>query len=59
MFKTDNNKVVGDNNERINRTVMNLSKKKKSKKSTYMPNIGATKKPDFLTCKAKKLFNYL
>ena len=56
MFKADDNKVVGGGGGKANRTVVNVSKSKneKSKKSTYMPNIGATKKPNFLTPNAKE-----
>ena len=58
-FKANDNKVVNNSSGRANRTVVNLSKNKKSKKSTYMPNIKATKEPNFLILNAKKAFNYL
>ena len=58
-FKADNNKIVGDGGGRANKTVVNLSKNEKCKKSTHMPNIKATGKPNFLTLNTKKAFNYL
>ena len=58
-FKADYNKVVGGGAGKANGTVVNLSKNKKSKKSTHMPNIGVTKKPNFLISDTKKVFNYL
>ena len=57
-LKPDNNEMV-EVGSRANGTVVNLSKNEKSKKSTRMPNIGATKKPNFLTSNAKKAFNHL
>ena len=57
-FKADDNEVVGVG-RRANEIVVNLSKNEKSKKSKYMPNIGATGKPKFLTSDTKKAFNYL
>ena len=53
-FGIDDNKVVGSNSNRTNKTVMNLSKK-----SMYMSNIGAIKEPNLLTPNAKKVFNHL
>ena len=38
---------------------MNLFKNEKSRKSTRVPNIGATGEPNFLTPDTKKAFNYL
>ena len=58
VFKADNNKVVDDGDSKANRTVMNLSKNKKSKKLTYVPNIGSIGEPNFLTPNAKKAFKY-
>ena len=58
-FKTDYNKVVGSGSGRANRTVVNLSKNKKSKKLTHMPNIGVTNESNFLIFNAKKAINYL
>ena len=58
-FKADDNKVVGDGGDKTNETVINLSKNKKSRNLTYVPNIKATGKPNFLTLDAKKAFNYL
>ena len=54
MFKADNNKIVGGNGGRAHETVKNSSRK-----STHVPNIGATKKPNFLTPDTKKAFNHL
>ena len=53
-FRADDNEVVDSGSDRANKTVRNLSKK-----STRMPNIGATKEPNFLTPNAKKTFNHL
>ena len=58
-FKAGNNKIVEGGSSKADETVINLSKNEKSRKSTHMPNIGATKKPNFLTFNAKKAFNYL
>ena len=59
MFRADDNNIVDDNGSRANRTVMNLSKNKKSRKLTYIPNIRITKESNFLTPNAKKIFNHL
>ena len=58
-FRADNNEVVESDGGRADETIVNLSKNKKSRKSMRVPNIGATKKPNFLTPNAKKAFNYL
>ena len=58
-FKADDNKVVGSSSNRANKTVVNLFKNNKFRNSTYIPNIGATRKPIFLNPNAKKVFNYL
>ena len=58
-FKAGNNEVVRGDGDRANEIVMDLSKNKKSKKSTRMPNIGFTEEPNFLTSDAKKAFNHL
>ena len=58
-FKAGNNEVVGGGGDRADETIMDLSKNKKSKKSTHVPNIGATGKSNFLTPDVKKAFNYL
>ena len=58
-FKASNNEVVGGGSSRADKTVVNLFKNKKSRKLTYIPNIEATKKPNFLNPNAKKVFNYL
>ena len=56
-----NNEVVGGDDGRADETVVDLSKpkNKKSKKLTYMLNIRATRKPNFLTPDAKNSFNHL
>ena len=48
VFRADDNEVVGVDG-RANRTVVNLSKNKKSRNLTRMPNIEAMEKPNFLT----------
>ena len=58
-FRTDNDEAVGGGGSRANEMVMDLSKNKKSRKLTYVPNIGAMGKPNFLTSNAKKAFNHL
>ena len=61
MFKANNNKIV-EVSSKANRIVVNLSnllKKNKSKNSTHVLNIGATKKPAFLTPNGKNVFNHL
>ena len=59
VFKADNNKVVDSSNSKTNETVVNLSRNNKSRNSTYMPNIEAMGKPNFLIFNTKKIFNYL
>ena len=58
-FKINDNRVIGNGDSRANKIVLNSSQNNKSKKSMYMPNIKATKKPIFLTFNTKKTFNYL
>ena len=58
-FRADDNEVVGGGGSKADETVMNSFKNKKSRKSTRVPNIGATEKPNFLTPDAKKVFNHL
>ena len=61
-FRTGNNKVVRGDGSKTNKTVEDLSNKLKNNKSkylTYMLNIGAIKKPTFLTPNTKKTFNCL
>ena len=58
-FEINNNKIVRGDGGRADKTVVNLSKNKKSKKLTHVPNIGAMGEPNFLTLNAKKVFNYL
>ena len=59
-FKANNNKVV-EGDGKAEKTVVNSSKFKneKSRKLMCMPNIKATKKPNFLISDAKKAFIYL
>ena len=57
-FKANDNKVVGIGGK-ANEMVVNLSKNKKFRNLTYVPNIGATEKSIFLTSNAKKAFKYL
>ena len=52
-FRVDNNEVI-EVGSKANRMVVNLSKNKKSKKLTHMPNIGAMGKSNFLTPNAKE-----
>ena len=47
---------IGD---RANKIVINLSKNKKFRNLTCMPNIRAIEEPNFLTPNAKKAFNHL
>ena len=54
MFRVNDNKIVGDHNDKANKTVKNLFKN-----LTYMLNIGIIKKANFLTPNAKKTFNHL
>ena len=58
-FKPNKNRIVDDNGNKTNEMVMNLFKNKKFKNLTYVSNIEAIEKPNFLTANAKKIFNYL
>ena len=58
-FRAGNDEVVRGNGGKADETIMNSSKNKKSKKSTRVPNVGATEEPNFLTSNAKKAFNQL
>ena len=60
-FRSSKNEVVGRGSARADEIVVNSfkSKNEKSRKSTYMPNIRAIGKSNFLTPNAKKVFNYL
>ena len=58
-FRAGNNEVVGGGSSRADETVVNLSKNEKSKKLTRVPNVGATREPNFLISDAKKTFNHL
>ena len=58
-FKANNNEIVKSNGGRANKTVVNLSKNNKSRNLMRVLNIGAIKKPTFITPNAKKAFNYL
>ena len=57
-FKANDNKIFGVD-DRANKMVVNLSKNKKSKYSTYMPNIETIGELNFLTSDPKKTFNHL
>ena len=59
MFRVNDNKVVNGGDNKTNKTVVNLSKNKKSRNLIYVLNIRAIKKSNFLTLNAKKAFNYL
>ena len=59
ILRADDNEIIGDNNSRINKTVVNLYKNNKFKKLMYIPNIRAMKKFNFLIPKTKKISNYL
>ena len=58
-FRAGDNEVFRGGGGRADKTIVNLSKNKKFKKSTHVPNVGATGKPNFLTPNAKKAFNHL
>ena len=61
-FKVDNNEVVSNSGNITNETFvnsLNQLKNNKSKNLTYMLNIRAIKKLNFLTSNAKKIFNHL
>ena len=58
-FKAGNDEIVRDDGSRNYKTVVDLSKNEKYRKLTYLPNIGATGEPNFLTFDSKKAFNHL
>ena len=63
-FKVDNDMVVGGGGGRVNRTIKNSSKSKKSKNNKSeilmcLLHIGAMGEPTFLTPSAKEAFNCL
>ena len=60
-FRTGNNEVVRGGGGRVNKIVVNSSKFKneKSRKPIHILNIGAMRKPNFLTPNAKKAVNHL
>ena len=58
-FKADDNEVVSNNSDKTNKIIVNLFKNNISKILMCMPNIGAIRKPTFLTFNAKKVFNHL
>ena len=63
-FKTDNNKIIEGDANKVNKTVINIFKFKKLKNDNfrnliYMLIIKALKKPIYLTFSIKKIFNYL
>ena len=60
-FRADDNEIVRVGG-RANETVVNSSTQPKNKKCrnlTHVPNIGATREPNFLTLDTKKAFNHL
>ena len=64
MFKADGDEVVGGGGGKVNETVKNLSKPKKSENEKseilmHSLDIRATREPMFLTPKARKAFNHL
>ena len=62
MFNTSSNKIVRNNSNKTNKTVLNLFKRlknNKSRNSIYMPNIKAIGKLIFLNPNTKKTFNPL
>ena len=59
MFRANGNKIVSDGGGRTNKTVVNLSINKKSRKLTYIPNIEAIRELNFLIPNTKKTFNHL
>ena len=56
-----NNEVIKSGGSKADKTVVDSStcKNKKSRKSTQVPNIGATRKPNFLIPDTKEAFNHL
>ena len=54
----DDNKIIKIDSK-VNKTVVNLSKNNQFKNLIRMPNIEATKKPNFPISNTKKVFNYL
>ena len=59
VSRANNNKFINGDSSEANETIMIFFKNKKSRNLTHMPNIGAKKKPNFLTSNAKKTFNHL
>ena len=61
VFRAGDNEVVGGGSGRADEMVVNsfMSKNKKSKKLTYMLNIKAIEKSNFLTPDAKETFSHL
>ena len=58
-FRAGKYEVVWGDSDKADEMVVNLSKNKKSKKLMRVPNVGATRKLNFLTSDAKKTFNHL
>ena len=58
-FRANDNKVIDGGNNKTNKTIVNLSKKNKSKTLIYMLNIRVIGKFIFLTFNTKKIFNHL
>ena len=56
VFNNSNDEVIEGGN---NKMIVNLFKNKKSRKSTHVPNIGATRESNFLIPDVKKAFNHL
>ena len=61
VFRAGNDEVVGGGGGKADETVVDssTSNNEKSRKSTRVPNIGATGEPNFLTPNAKEAFNHL
>lgn len=64
IFKAGKNEVLRGSSGKANKTIRNLSKSKKLKNNKFrntihVLNIGATRKPTFLTSNAKKTYNCL
>ena len=58
-FRANDDKIISDSGGRANETVVNLSKKNKSKNLICIPNIKVIGERTFLISNAKKTFNYL
>ena len=60
-LKAGNNEVVGGGSNKADKMIVDSSKFKNNKfeKLMHIPNIGAIRKPSFLTSNNKKIFNHL